>query len=548
MHGTSSNRFLSGVLARRKDLLAIILLLGMSIAFLLPGLGKMAVVRQKELRVTLTARDMAQGGSWLVPRFEGQPRLRKPPLMYWTVASVFKLAGTTDSPLVARLPNAAMGAALILAIYLAGRGLIGRKRAFFGACACASSLLFIQHARLAETDIPLCLFTFFATVSGYVAVTGRHRAAGWLGLGAFAGLGFLVKGPAAPAMPLAALIVFSLTTGAYRRKLLSPGLAAAIGVCALIAVPWYIAIQSGATHGVAGGAVQSELNETFLIDDHPGPFYYYLYNLPFGILPWGLLLPFAVWSLWKTARHHKGGRFLLCWFAATFVVLSCVKNKQFHYTVLLLPQTALLLGAFLVHGLSRLQTWKRRLTNGYITGFSALLILAGAAMVIGSAWTDQFPNTSLPGWLLASFSLALWLGTRRKQFLTRFAGALAATALCLYIYLFGVYGIHHDSLIPEFGAAARPYTEQAAKVWAVGPHSAVSPVQFYIGKLVTQVPDVSSAWDQAAPRDAIIVCGDRKHPVTKSQALGAPILDMQKQELRFLLYVKPQGDIRTSAQ
>ena len=56
----------------------------------LPGLGRGLVTRQQELRVLLAARTMAEGGSWLIPQFMGEERLRKPPLMYWLVATAFK--------------------------------------------------------------------------------------------------------------------------------------------------------------------------------------------------------------------------------------------------------------------------------------------------------------------------------------------------------------------------------------------------------------------------------------------------------------------------
>ncbi|MFH0954464.1 MAG: glycosyltransferase family 39 protein [Verrucomicrobiota bacterium] len=105
---------------------------------LLPGLGRPVVSRIQELRVALAAQRMAGGGSWLVPTFRGESRLRKPPLEYWIVAAAFKLAGDARSALAARLPNALMASLLATALYAGGASLIGRRRALLAAAAGAA--------------------------------------------------------------------------------------------------------------------------------------------------------------------------------------------------------------------------------------------------------------------------------------------------------------------------------------------------------------------------------------------------------------------------
>jgi len=68
-------------------------LLGLCAALFLPALATLPMTDYKELRVVLPAREMAAGGDWLMPRFQGELRLRKPPLMYWIVASAFGWPG-----------------------------------------------------------------------------------------------------------------------------------------------------------------------------------------------------------------------------------------------------------------------------------------------------------------------------------------------------------------------------------------------------------------------------------------------------------------------
>ncbi len=61
--------------------------------------------------VAVVSREMLQTGDWVVPRFGGLPRLKKPPLAYWCAASVSWILGE-HAPWTARLPFAISGLAL----------------------------------------------------------------------------------------------------------------------------------------------------------------------------------------------------------------------------------------------------------------------------------------------------------------------------------------------------------------------------------------------------------------------------------------------------
>ena len=139
-----------------------ILLLGALI--LLPGIGQPVMQRQQELRVALCARSMVEGGSWLIPEFQGNPRLRKPPLMYWINAASFKLSGGNGSERSARIPSAIAALLLLLLIYQAGQRIYGGQAGTYAALVLTTSLLFIRHGRSAETDMTLGLFTASAVL------------------------------------------------------------------------------------------------------------------------------------------------------------------------------------------------------------------------------------------------------------------------------------------------------------------------------------------------------------------------------------------------
>jgi 4-amino-4-deoxy-L-arabinose transferase-like glycosyltransferase len=314
---------------------------------LIPWGGNPLIVREQELRVVLTARDMARGGSWLIPHYLGEPRLNKPPLMYWITAGVFKLSGTTQSPALARLPGAFFGAFLLAAMVALGHRLVGRTAAFYGAVVAGTTYLFLRFGRLCETDIPLACFETVSVLALYKGLTVQNGFRWWLTSAGAAGLGFLIKGPAAIILPLAALTSF-LAVSPASRTLFCPGrLMGWILVVALLGAPWYWLVYCSQASQAASGDIGYELGALLKHSSHAGSPVFYLYTLPLAMAPWGLLLPFSIVTLWPFARRHAAIRFLLAWLLSSLVLMSVVQSKQTHYSTLLLAPAALLIGVHL---------------------------------------------------------------------------------------------------------------------------------------------------------------------------------------------------------
>ena len=68
-------------------LLASLALLVLTLLLFGPRLGSIPLVDPDEGRYAAAARTMAETGDWVIPRFNGAPRLNKPPLAYWLQAS-----------------------------------------------------------------------------------------------------------------------------------------------------------------------------------------------------------------------------------------------------------------------------------------------------------------------------------------------------------------------------------------------------------------------------------------------------------------------------
>ncbi len=378
----------SASMANRPIVLTAFLAFGFGCLVLLPFLGRPLISREQELRVVLTARDMVRGGDWLVPHYLGEPRLNKPPLQYWSTAWAFRVAGTSQSPFAARLPTALMSAVLLAALAAWGTFLVGRRRALSAAVIAATSVLFWRFGRLAETDMPLALFETLAVLCLLVAMRDSragNRLKWWLAAGAAAGLGFMTKGPAALVMPAAAVLTYVLTVPRGERPAIHwAHVVGALALCGVITIPWYAYVMLGTAGHAAAADVTYELNALGTRTKHAGSPLFYFFTLPVLLMPWGLLLPFAVVRAWRLMRRHPGVRMILCWMLSSLAIMSLVPSKQAHYTTLLLAPSVLLIAVWTRGPLRRAM----RTHRGRRITLVALILLVSAFWSVGAIWQE----------------------------------------------------------------------------------------------------------------------------------------------------------------
>lgn len=466
--------------------------MALGLTVLVPFLGRPLVSREQELRVVLTARDMARGGDWLVPHYLGKPRLNKPPLQYWLTALSFRAFGTTQSASVARLPNALLGVGLLGLLAGLGATLMGRRRALVAALAAGTTVLFWRFGRLAETDMALAAFETLTVLCLFLALrradTPQANLKWWLAAGLAAGTGFMVKGPAALVLPLATVIAYHCVTPRPQRPRVGlAGPLAAMGVCLALIVPWYLHILLGQASQNAARDVTFELGALGTRTKHAGSPLFYLYTLPLMMLPWGVFLPWAVWRIWRIARRHAGVRWALCWLLASLAIMSLTPSKQVHYTTLLLAPAALVLGAALRRPARYLSFATR---SGRVVGGVALVTLLG-----------------------------FWL---------------AGAAL-------------HERAEP-----AHIVTTVAADVARrCGPESRIflagrrlNSVQYYLDRPVVRVASLAEGLNQAGPGDYVILAADDENAVIPSPLPGTPLLSLRQGKVTMMVFAgtsRPPG-------
>ena len=119
-----------------------------------------------ECFVSVTSREMLTDGNWVMPTFNGQPRLQKTPLSYWLVANIARFTGRVDE-FSTRLPSAVFAVLSVCAVlYFVGQWLSLRV-----AIVCAgvwlTSFGYIRYSHNARPEMTL---TFFVVLRLFLIV------------------------------------------------------------------------------------------------------------------------------------------------------------------------------------------------------------------------------------------------------------------------------------------------------------------------------------------------------------------------------------------
>src|SRR5436305_5671509 len=197
------------------------------------------------------SREMIEQGNYIVPYFNNQLRLDKPPLTYWTQVSSYHIFGEND--FAARFPSAIAASLTALTVFGWSRRTGEEKVGWWAAIIFTLSLQTFIHAKAAVADMWLVLFVTLASWAGYELFQGRTRNQGaavskppwaiwkWHFLIFYVALalGFLAKGPIAwtPLLTLAAVIIYTRDWQAVRRFQFVRGILVTLVMVALWGIP-----------------------------------------------------------------------------------------------------------------------------------------------------------------------------------------------------------------------------------------------------------------------------------------------------------------------
>ena len=111
---------------------------------------------------------MIERGNYIVPYFNNQLRLDKPPLTYWAQVASYRVFREND--FAARFPSAIAAALIALVILVWGRRIGGEKLGWWAAIIFTLSLQTFVHAKAAVADMWLVLFVTLAHWSGFEVI------------------------------------------------------------------------------------------------------------------------------------------------------------------------------------------------------------------------------------------------------------------------------------------------------------------------------------------------------------------------------------------
>ena len=397
--------------SRRGGAFAALLLLGMVAFALFARLDYPAQGRISEQRCLSVVSEMLRTGNFLVPNLGGQPRLQKPPLFYWLGAAVATRTGDAVNPWALRAVSATAALGVVALVFAWGRALGGPGVGLLAGALLAAMLQLMSSGRRGDAEMLLAL-TSTAALFTFDRLDARRRRA-LLPVFAFAGgLAILTKATAV-VLGVALPILVYLWLRRELRVLRDPGVIATCAGAIALGLSWYVAIVifvPGALDTLYHALVLPMGGKGARGDSihHRAP-WWYLAVLPVRALPASLVLPFAVWRLWRTRvyRDEPRLRFAALCFLVPFVAFSILPQKQKHYTLAMLPGLALVSADALVAAARELRPW----LAGFLRAVGAPLAAAGLALAWIFALYFHWVEASTAAGLLASSGLPLLLLT-----------------------------------------------------------------------------------------------------------------------------------------
>jgi 4-amino-4-deoxy-L-arabinose transferase-like glycosyltransferase len=438
--------------------ISVLVLIGLWAVIYMVGLSWPALLDDVDTVHAEAAREMLQRHDWVTLYTNGFRYLEKAPLMYWSLATSYKIFGisnwSTRFPLVLGL------LALVLATYRLARHVYGEAGGFYAGGALVTSLgLFIfTRFLIPEVLVALWLTLGYQFFLQSLEEERPSRLVCW-GFAATCALNVLTKGLIGLVFPMGAIGLYLLLTGNLRH-LLKLRLVSSSLVFLAIAAPWHIlAAMRNPAQGQARGFLWFYfVNEHLMrfLGKRVPPGYD---TVPLGIfwglllawlLPWSAFLPQALRNVpmrWRELRSKSGAKLgrqqcanlLFFLWALVIVGFFSFSTRQEYYTIPALPGVALLVGGWLARESEPTASESDR-RAGRIS--STVLLVFGVLGLVAGMYLLYVSHRPIPGADLADllkknpqdydFSLGHVLDLT-PQALGAFRGPLLGASLGLFL-------------------------------------------------------------------------------------------------------------------
>lgn len=414
------------------------------------GLG---LVGADEPRYAQVAREMLQRRDFITPYLWGKPWLEKPALYYWRAMFSYREFGIHDWS--ARLPSASFAFVLVVLIYLHIRRFRrgGQLDAALLTASCAGILSF---ARGASTDMQLAA-PFCIGMLGWYAWYETDSKFWLFDLYFFGGAATLAKGPVAPFLALAILVVFAALRREWsilRRTIWWPGIVLYLAMV----LPWFVEVQIRNPSFFHTFFLQHNL-ERFATNrfHHEQDFWYYLPIVLLALTPWAVIgiaafvdavkQSITEWSVrrvkhryvWSFRAGDAFPEFLVLWAIIPIVFFSFSQSKLPGYILPSVPPLTILAGDYLNRLRERgknLKAWLLIL-HAAITGVLTMFVML---MPLHLQNPEAIPpRVAIVAGSLTAFAVAIFILIMVYRFgLKRLRIATMTPMIIMLLYLFGV--------------------------------------------------------------------------------------------------------------
>jgi 4-amino-4-deoxy-L-arabinose transferase-like glycosyltransferase len=300
------------------------------------GLGVGTLWDQDEPKYLQVAREITETKDPFTLRLDGEPWFVHPPLFMWLEAATGSLFGFSE--FTARVWSAISGAAIVAVTFLLGRLLYDGKTGLIAAALTATTLQVLGQARLAVFDPTLLAFMLAALYMALVAYqTHSRRAQLWAWM--WAGWATATKGPIGLIFPAALIVGLVAVRRDWSRwrdlSLWGPVIYAAIGL------PWYLVETLRHGEPFVRQAIGYYLFNRFfgVVENQPGPWWYYAPVLLLGAFPWTAVAPPAL-ALALRQRSTLPGQVILLWCGLVVLFYSLAGTKLPNYVLPVYPVLA----------------------------------------------------------------------------------------------------------------------------------------------------------------------------------------------------------------
>lgn len=329
-----------------------------------------------EARNFITAREMIENDTWLLPTMNGEYRLAKPPLPTWITALAGLMAGDIYNETALRIPAAVMALLMIFFVYgLTGELTKDKSIPFLAAGVLSTSFYLMFMARQGTWDIYCHSFMVGAIWAMTAGWKRKGTAYGEFTLaGVLLGLSFMSKGPVSfYVLLLPFMIAYMVAFGTNEIRNKWRELLTTLLLCLVISTWWPIYVY----FHIPDDLIQNINTETGSWKNrHERPFWHY-WNFPVQSGIWtifitaALIIPYAKGRIKQVGGNYK---FLIFWVLLTIIFLSIIPEKKERYLMPGLISQAVLVGFYLKYLINSFKDNLQSKSDKFILVFNTTLL------------------------------------------------------------------------------------------------------------------------------------------------------------------------------